>query len=186
MSILKIAKIGHEVLHRISEPVTNFQDPKLMTLIDDMAETLVDSGGIGLAAPQVFVSKRVVIFFKPDDMGSDREHNFERKLTVMLNPEIKPMSTKTNINWEACLSVPKLMGAVERFSDISYSWTDFEGKLHEREAHGFHARVVQHECDHLDGKLYPMRIKDFKLFGFAEEVNNNLTLLRRGQPSTKE
>ena len=181
MSVLKIAKIGHAVLHQIAEPVVDFKDPKLETLINDMTETLADSGGIGLAAPQVYVSKRIVIFYPPDQMESRNDQNSDKELTVMLNPKIKPLTSKTNVNWEACLSVPNLMGSVERFSDISYSWIDLDGNLQERYAHDFHARVIQHECDHLDGKLYPMRMKNLKLFGFSEEINKNLPLLQDGQ-----
>ena len=181
MSILKIAKIGHEVLHQVAEPVTNFKDPKLVTLIHDMAETLADSGGIGLAAPQVYVPKRIVIFFAPESQEYKSGQKFDDNLTIMVNPKTIPMSSKTNFDWEACLSVPKLMGSVERYTDIRYSWSDLDGNFHQREAHGFHARVVQHECDHLDGKLYPMRITDFKLFGFSEEVNKNPLLLEQGK-----
>ncbi len=180
MSILKIAKIGHPVLHRVALPVTDFADPKLSTLIDDMAETLEDSGGIGLAAPQVYVSIRVVIFFIPKDRSSDGDVDFDSELTIMINPKIKPLSGETNLDWEACLSIPNFMGSVERYSHIKYSWVGLDGRLVEREAEGFHARAVQHECDHLDGKLYPMRMNEFKTFGFSEEIEKNSSLLREG------
>jgi peptide deformylase len=165
----------------VSSPITDFVDPKLSKLIDDMIETLEDSGGVGLAAPQVFALKRIVIFFIPQERSTADEDNFEVDLTVMLNPEIQPLADETNIDWEACLSVPNLMGAVERFSHIKYSWMDLSGNKQEREATGFHARAVQHECDHLDGKLYPMRMRNFETFGFVDEVNKNISLMSKGR-----
>lgn len=173
--------MGHPILHEIASPVTDFRDPKLMVLIDDMVETLNDSGGVGLAAPQVYVPQRIIIFFIPQErIGVDKE-SFEVDLTIMINPEIKPLSNRKNIDWEACLSVPNFMGAVERYTHIKYSWMDLGGNKQEREAEGFHARAVQHECDHLDGKLYPMRMNNFETFGFVEEINKNRQLMRKGQ-----
>ena len=181
MSILKIAKMGHPILHRISSPITDFSNPKLSVLIEDMIETLDDAGGIGLAAPQVYVPQRIVIFFIPKERSDDDKENCGVDLTIMLNPKIESLSKKTNTDWEACLSVPSFMGAVERYSHIKYSWLDLGGNKHEREAEGFHARAVQHECDHLDGKLYPMRMSNFETFGFADEVNKNSRLMRKGK-----
>jgi peptide deformylase len=181
MSILKIAKMGHPVLHQVSSPIIDFVDSKLSILIDDMIETLEDSGGVGLAAPQVYIPKRIVIFFIPQERDTVEENNLGIDLTVMLNPEIQPLTNETNIDWEACLSVPDFMGAVERYSHIKYSWMDLSGNKREREAKGFHARAVQHECDHLDGKLYPMRMSDFETFGFVDEVNKNIPLMRKGR-----
>ena len=181
MSILKIAKMGHPVLHQVSAPIIDLVDPKLSILIDDMIETLEDSGGVGLAAPQVYMPKRIVIFFIPQERDAVDEDNLGVDLTVMLNPEIQPLADETNINWEACLSVPNFMGAVERYSHIKYSWMDLSGNKQEREAKGFHARAVQHECDHLDGKLYPMRMNNFETFGFVDEVNKNISLMREGR-----
>ena len=181
MSILKIAKMGHPVLHQVSSPIIDFVDSKLSILIDDMIETLEDSGGVGLAAPQVYIPKRIVIFFIPQERDTVEENNLGIDLTVMLNPEIQPLTNETNIDWEACLSVPNFMGAVERYSHIKYSWMDLSGNKREREAKGFHARAVQHECDHLDGKLYPMRMSDFETFGFVDEVNKNIPLMRKGR-----
>ncbi|MBT3992121.1 MAG: peptide deformylase [Rhodospirillaceae bacterium] len=180
MAILKIARMGHPVLHQVAENVDDPTDVEIAVLVEDMLETLDDAGGIGLAAPQVHVSKRVIIFFVPQGRESEDEEDMPTDLTIMVNPIIEPLSDETNLDWEACLSVPGLMGAVERFSHIKYSWTSLEGKLEEREAKGFHARAVQHECDHLDGKLYPMRMTDFTTFGFVEETNRNIALMRKG------
>ncbi len=180
MSILKIARMGHPVLHQIAQPVEDPTDVEIAVLVEDMVETLEDAGGIGLAAPQVHVPLRVVIFYVPDGRESEDEEDMPIDMTVMINPVIEPLSDEMNLDWEACLSVPDLMGAVERYSHIRYSWTSIEGKREEREAKGFHARAVQHECDHLDGKLYPMRMNDFTTFGFAEETSRNIELMRKG------
>ncbi len=181
MAILKIARMGHPVLHQVAEPVTDLVDPEIAILVGDMIDTLDDAGGIGLAAPQVHVSKRVVIFFVPEERSGDEEEDSATNLTIMINPDIEPLSDETNLDWEACLSVPGLMGAVERYSHIKYTWLNLDGKQQEREAKGFHARAVQHECDHLDGKLYPMRMSDFTQFGFVEETNRNGDLMRLGR-----
>ena len=180
MAILKIARMGHPVLHQIAETVDDPTDPGIARLINDMIDTLQDSAGIGLAASQVHVSKRVVIFFVPESRSGEDEEESETELTIMINPVIEPLSDKTNLDWEACLSVPNLKGAVERYSHIKYSWSTPVGKRKERVASGFHARAVQHECDHLDGILYPMRMTDLTLLGYAEETNRNIKLLRRG------
>ena len=179
MSILKIARLGHPILKKIASQVDDYGDPEIKKIISDMIETLEDVGGIGLAAPQVHVSKRIVIFFVPESRIEDEKDQVE--LTIMINPEIRPLNDKINRDWEACLSIPNLMGAVERYSHIKYSWFDANGKYFEREASGYHARVVQHECDHLDGKLYPFRITDLSMFGFQEEINSNIELLERGR-----
>ncbi len=184
MAILKIARMGHPVLHQVAEPVDDPTDVEIAVLVEDMIETLEDSGGIGLAAPQVHVPKRVVILFVPSEKSgeelSDDEEDLKPNLAVMINPEIEPLGDETNLDWEACLSVPGLTGAVERYSHIKYSWLNLDGNRFEREAKGFHARSVQHECDHLDGKLYPMRMNDFTTFGFVEEMNRNHALMRKG------
>ncbi len=180
MAILKIARMGHPVLNQIAETVADPTDPEIAQLIGDMLDTLQDAAGIGLAAPQVHVSKRVVIFFVPESRNGEDEEDTPAELTVMINPVIEPLSDETNLDWEACLSVPDLMGAVERYSHIKYSWDTLEGNREERIASGFHARAVQHECDHLDGMLYPVRMSDFTLFGYAEDINRNIELMRRG------
>ncbi len=186
MAILKIARMGHPVLHSVAEKVEDPTDPEIAALVEDMIDTLEDARGVGLAAPQVHVSKRVVIFFIPPGRnGADEEENGDdeapEELTVMINPEIEPIGDETEVDWEACLSVPDLMGAVPRHARIRYHWTDLEGGRQERTASGFHARAVQHECDHLDGLLYPMRMSDLKFLGFAEETNQNIPMLRAGR-----
>jgi len=166
MAILKIARMGHPVLLQPAKPVEDPTSPEIAQLVDDMLDTLEDAAGIGLAAPQVHVSKRVVIFFIP----KGRSDGEGQPLTVMVNPEIEPLGEEKDLDWEACLSVPDLMGKVPRYTNIKYSWTNLEGERQERTASGFHARAVQHECDHLDGFLYPMRMTDMTQLGFAEEM----------------
>ncbi|MEE2761345.1 MAG: peptide deformylase [Pseudomonadota bacterium] len=182
MAILKIARMGHPVLHRRADPVEDPSAPEVRAIVRDMIETLDDAGGIGLAAPQVHIPKRIVIFFIPRERQIDGEGEGEKsgvELTIMINPEVEPIDEGITSDWEACLSVPNMMGAVPRFSAIRYTWQDLAGSTQTCEADGFHARAVQHECDHLDGILYPMRMEDLSLFGFAEEVNRNKDLLAR-------
>jgi peptide deformylase len=201
MAILKIARMGHPVLHQVAEPVDDPAAPEVSAIVRDMIETLDDAGGIGLAAPQVHIPKRIVIFFIPgarahpdaeegdgdegdagDGDGDDDEGDADDggiDLTIMINPEIVPVGGEMDLGWEACLSVPDMMGAVARHGTIRYRWQTLDGETMEREASGFHARAVQHECDHLDGILYPMRMEDLSLFGFADEVNRNKALLAR-------
>lgn len=171
MSILKIAKMGHEVLRRPAEPVADPTDPEIQRLIGDMIETMIDADGAGLAAPQVHVSRRVVIFEVPDARqqasGAPPQGN---GLTVLINPVIEAMSPDKELGWEGCLSVPGLRGAVPRFSQIRYRGLSESGDAIDREATGFHARVVQHECDHLDGILYPARMTDLSLLHFVSEM----------------
>ncbi len=190
MAILKIARMGHPVLHGVAEKVDDPTDPEIAVLVEDMIDTLEDARGIGLAAPQVHVPKRVVIFFVPlgrgrvQDEGEsdyDEEDESMEELTVMINPEIEPIDDAVEVDWEACLSVPDLMGAVSRHARIRYRWSDLHGESHERNASGFHARAVQHECDHLDGMLYPMRMPDLKFLGFAQETEQNLPMMRAGR-----
>jgi len=169
MAILKIARMGHPVLGRRAEPVAEPGAPDIRRLVDDMVDTLRDAGGVGLAAPQVHVPKRVVIFEVPAERGDENEDEAV-PFTVLINPVIEPLSDDREVGWEACLSVPGMTGAVPRWRHIRYAGTGLDGAPVEREAIGFHARVVQHECDHLDGVLYPMRMTDMRLFGFVEEV----------------
>lgn len=176
MAILKIANMGHPVLRERAAEVENPQDPAISTLVQDMIETLEDAGGIGLAAPQVHTALRVVIFYIPEHRAEgdpEADPNAEdapQPLTVMINPIIEPLGEEKSLDWEACLSVPDLMGAVPRYNRIRYRWTDPSGEQKMRTASGFHARAVQHECDHLDGILYPMRMTDLSLLMFSEEA----------------
>jgi peptide deformylase len=169
MAILEIARMGHPVLKNRAQDVGKFDDPDLHGFIEDMKETMVHAGGVGLAAPQVFVPLRIVIFFVPET----RNNGAAVPLTVMINPVIKPVSESMSEDWEGCLSVPGLTGVVPRWDKIKYSFQDPEGTLKERTAEGFHARVVQHECDHLDGILYPMRMIDIGTLAFVDAEDDD-------------
>ncbi|WP_019936703.1 peptide deformylase [Bordetella sp. FB-8] len=161
-----ILKMGDPRLLRVAAPVANFGTPDLDRLIADMFETMVAAHGVGLAAPQIGVDTQLVIFgFEHNERYPDAP---AVPLTVLCNPVITPLSDDMEDGWEGCLSVPGMRGEVPRYSRIHYSGFDPEGKPIEREAEGFHARVVQHECDHLIGRLYPSRIRDFSHFGFTE------------------
>ena len=178
MAILKIARMGHPVLRRVADPVVDPTAPEIRRLVRDMLETLEDIGGVGLAAPQVHVSRRVVIFEVPAERAA-RDGNGEAPpdgvaMTVLINPVIEPLADEKAFGWEACLSLPGLTGAVPRFARIRYHGYGLQGERIEREASGFHARVVQHECDHLDGILYPMRMTDLTSLAFAEELRHGV------------
>jgi peptide deformylase len=177
MAILKIAKMGHPVLAQRAQPVANPSSPEIRRLVSDMVETMIDANGAGLAAPQVHVPLRVVVFQAPDarsDPGLSEEERFDHTapLTVLINPEIEIMSRQLEGGWEGCLSVPGLRGFVERPFHIRYRGTDLDGKEVARTAKGFHARVVQHEYDHLDGVLYPSRMKDMTKLIFESEARH--------------
>ncbi len=164
MSVLKIARMGHPVLQQIARPVADPSHPAVHRLAADMLETLDDIGGLGLAAPQVHESVRVVIFHVP---GADDELG---PTTVLVNPVIEPLSDQIELGWEGCLSVPGLRGEVPRHAHIGYRGLSLNGETIEREAEGYHARVVQHECDHLDGILYPQRMTDLSRLIFESEM----------------
>lgn len=171
MAILKIARMGHPVLVRRADEVTDPTAPSIRQLLEDMAETLDDADGAGLAAPQVHVPLRVVLVGVPAQrLRQEGEGGEGEPLTPMINPVITPLSDQRESGWEACLSLPGLAGYVPRFIQISYSYQTLTGQTVEREAEGFYARVLQHECDHLDGVLYPMRIEDMARFGFVKEM----------------
>jgi peptide deformylase len=167
MAIRDILKMGNPDLLKVSEPV-DFEKDDLTTLIEDMKETMKANDGAGLAAPQIGVFKRLVIF------GFDTNDRYPEAgsvpFTVLINPIITPLSDEQENGWEGCLSVPGLRGVVPRYTHIRYEGYDAEGNKIEREVEDFHARVVQHECDHLDGILYPMKIEDYRYFGFHEEI----------------
>lgn len=152
-----------------SEPVTDFTDPDLQMLIDDLWETMRANDGAGLAAPQIGVNLRVVIF-RVDNNPRYPDVESAVPATVLINPVVTPLSDETENGWEGCLSVPGMRGQVPRYTRIQYNGQDQQGERFEREVSGFHARVVQHECDHLDGILYPMRMPDMRLFGFEDEL----------------
>jgi peptide deformylase len=169
MAILKIARMGHPVLRRVADPVANPTAPEIHKLIADMVETMNDIGGAGLAAPQVHVPLRVVIFHVPEHRISGRPDDPAQPLTALINPIIEPLSEDMELGWEGCLSVPGLKGAVPRYARIRYRGLAPDGSTIDRSVEGFHARVVQHECDHLDGMLYPQRMTDMRLLMFVEE-----------------
>jgi len=177
MAILKIARMGHPVLATPAQPVPDPKSPEIRRLVNDMVETMTDANGAGLAAPQVHVPLRVVVFQAPDgrtDPGLADEEKFDHTapLTVLINPEITILSPGTEGGWEGCLSVPGLRGWVERPAHIRYRGLGLEGETIERVARGFHARVVQHECDHLDGMLYTQRIGDLSRLIFESEIRH--------------
>jgi peptide deformylase len=168
MAVYDILKMGDPRLLRHAEPVTEaeFGTPELLGLIEDMFETMRAADGAGLAAPQIGLNLQVVIFgFKKNVRYPDAAPVPE---TVLINPVITPLSPDIEENWEGCLSVPGLRGMVPRWARVHYEGFDEHGNRISRDAEGFHARVVQHECDHLIGTLYPMRIKDFSKFGFMD------------------
>ena len=167
MTVREILKMGDVRLLRVAQPVTEFDTDLLHLLITDMLDTMRAANGAGLAAPQIGVDLQLVIFG-----GEDANPRYpDRPMvppTVLINPTITPLSDEEVSDWEGCLSVPGLRGMVPRWEHIRYTGFDQYGDAIDRVAEGFHARVVQHECDHLWGKLYPMRIRDFSRFGFTE------------------
>ena len=189
MAILKIAKMGDPVLRAPAQEVPDPTQPSIRALVRDMVETMVDAGGMGLAAPQVHVPLRIVIFHEPpeatdaddaedaEDAAADgtgpEDDEDPGPLHILVNPVIEPLADETAFGWEGCLSVPGMRGVVPRFTRIRYSGLGLDGKPITREAEGFHARVVQHECDHLDGILYPQRMTDLRLLGFNDELDRH-------------
>ena len=173
MAILKIARMGHPVLAGKAE-AADPTAPEIRRLVADMMETLADADGAGLAAPQVHVAKRVVVLHVPAERTTDDPEDRPLAPLALVNPEVEPMGEEAATGWEACLSLPGLMGLVPRYRRVRYRGVTPEGERIERLASGFHARVVQHECDHLDGILYPMRMPDLTLFGFTEEMRRHL------------
>jgi peptide deformylase len=168
MAIREVLRMGHPVLRERAKPVDKFGTPELRALLEDMKETMAAKTGAGLAAPQIGVSQRVVIF------GVDENPRYPDAepvpFTVLVNPKLVMLTREVEDDWEGCLSVPGMRGIVPRYTKLRYSGFDIEGNPIERVAEGFHARVVQHECDHLDGILYPQRMTDMSRFGFNEEL----------------
>ncbi len=165
MAIREILKMGDPRLLRIAAPVTEFDSADLLALVEDMFDTMRAANGAGLAAPQIGEDLQLVIF------GFERNERYPDAppvpQTVLINPVIEPLGDETVDGWEGCLSVPGLRGVVPRFARIRYRGFDPQGRPIEREADGFHARVVQHECDHLIGRLYPTRMNDLTRFGYT-------------------
>ena len=168
MSILKIARLGHPVLYKKATLIKNISSSVVKKLITDMTETMLDANGIGLAAPQVHVSKQIIIFRVPKEESAIRDESIE--ITALINPKLTNISNETNNNWEGCLSIPSMTGLVKRFSKVRYEGFDMNGNLIKKDAEGLHARIVQHEYDHLMGIMYISRLADNRAFGFSEEI----------------
>ncbi|OWJ65592.1 peptide deformylase [Inquilinus limosus] len=160
MTLLKITGMGHPVLRHIAEPVTDPLDPEIARLAADMIETMRDAPGIGLAAPQVYRPLRLIVFEVPQGRQEEGEPPAPGAPTVLINPEIVPLGDDTALGLEGCLSIPGFRGLVPRWRRIAYRGLGLDGEVIEREAEGLHARVVQHEVDHLDGVLYLDRLRD--------------------------
>ena len=183
MAILKIARMGHPVLATPAKAVEDPKSPEIRRLIKDMVETMMDANGAGLAAPQVHIPLRVVVFQAPgeraglpreEDGGLTEEERFDHTApqTVLINPEIEVLGPEIEGGWEGCLSVPGLRGWVERPAHVRYRGVGLDGETIERVARGFHARVVQHECDHLEGRLYTSRMSDLSRLIFESEIRH--------------
>lgn len=170
MAVKPVIKIGNEHLTTPSLPVTNFSDGEIIECLHDMQDTMKAKGGVGIAAPQIGYNLRIIMF------GFEHSERYPNEksipFTILINPVVKILSDEMIDGWEGCLSVPGLRGLVSRYKKIQYSGYDREENLITRTAEGFHARVVQHECDHIDGILFPRRIKDMKFFGFEDELKD--------------
>jgi len=171
MAVKTVLRMGDARLLEIAEPVVSFDTPELHVLVQDLMDTMQAEDGAGLAAPQIAVGLRVVVFGFDENVRYPDAESVPR--TVLINPMIEALSEDRDEDWEGCLSVPGLRGVVPRYTHIRYSGYDHRGSPIEREAHDFHARVVQHECDHLDGILYPRRMTDMRRFGFTETLQTD-------------
>lgn len=185
MPILKIARMGHHILNQRADEVPDPTAPDVARLVATMIETMEDADGTGLAAPQVHMPWRIVVYKvmaeraraeagaegEADDGDGEGAASREVPTTAMINPVVEPLGEDTNVAFEACLSVPDMAGPVRRFNNVRVTYRTLEGETVTREAEGFHARVIQHECDHLDGILYPMRIEDLSQFGYVDELS---------------
>ncbi len=175
MTVREILKMGDARLLRVAQPISDFDSDELHLLVSDMLDTMAAANGAGLAAPQIGVDLQLVVF----GSAARNPRYPDRPLvprTVLINPTITPLDEAQEVDWEGCLSVPGLRGAVPRYSRIRYTGFDQYGDPIDRTVDGFHARVVQHECDHLLGKLYPMRMRDFAQFGFTEVLFPEISL----------
>ena len=170
MAVQKILKLGNPMLREVAKPIDTFDTPKLYQLMEDMKDTMIANQGAGLAAPQIGILKRVIIFgFKSNSRYPDSE---PIPFTILLNPTYELLSPQRDHDWEGCLSVPGMRGMVPRYQHIKYSGYDLLGNAIIREVKDFHARVLQHELDHLDGNLYIDKIEDHLKFGFTEELKS--------------
>ncbi len=169
MAERRVLKMGDPRLNRVAQPIEAFDSEELHALVRDLWDTMAARSGAGIAAPQIGVNLRVVVFamqVNPRYPNADPVPE-----TVLINPVLTPVDEAQEYGWEGCLSVPGMRGNVPRYKRLRYTGFDAHGNVIDREVDGFHARVVQHECDHLDGILYPMRVTDFKDFGFEDELS---------------
>lgn len=169
MAVKTIVRMGDPRLYRKCRPIEAFDTKDLHDLISDIQDTMQENNGIGLAAPQIGVDLRLVIFGLEDAQQAE-----EIPRTILINPELTPLGDEMNDDWEGCISIPDMTGLVSRYTHLRYKGYDQYGKVIEREVSGYHARVVQHEVDHLDGILYPSHIKDMHDFGYVEEIVDRL------------
>jgi len=187
MALLKIARMGHPVLRGRAAAIDDPTARWVRRLVEDMIETMEDAGGTGIAAPQVHIPHRVVVFRVDGDRITDLPDDSGQELTALINPVVEPVGNERAYGWEGCLSVPGLRGVVPRHLRVRYRGLDLDGNPVEREVAGFHARVVQHECDHLDGILYPQRMTDHRLLVFTEELQRHpidvAAILAENEPS---
>lgn len=173
MAVRNIIQMGNPILKDIAAPIENPRSDDIARLAEDMKDTLVDINGRGIAAPQISVSQRLVIYRLPADHMPEGSTTEPVPWTALVNPVIEPLSDNTQMIWERCLSLPGLFGRVKRHQDIRITYETLDGTKEERIAHGFQSMLLQHECDHLDGVLYPMRIEDMKNeFAFASELGD--------------
>ncbi|USG62879.1 peptide deformylase [Sneathiella marina] len=181
MTVQPILKMGNPILRRVADPIEDPTSSEIRALVADMRESLDSVGGVGLAAPQIGVPLALVIFEVPVEraQAADGEDAQAVAPTVLINPVIEPLSDETALDWEGCLSVPGLRGVVPRHTHIRYSGLDLDGNKVSVEADGFHARVVQHECDHLHGILYPQRMTDMRYLVYEEEMEAFMDSLRK-------
>jgi peptide deformylase len=182
MAIREIVKMGNPVLAATAAPVEADGTSRLVDLLPDMVETMRAAGGVGLAAPQIGESLRVIIFEVPASRATNEEGDTPFELQALINPEIEILGSEVELGWEGCLSIPGLRGEVPRHARIRYAGLDGEGNRIIREASGFHARVVQHEVDHLDGILYPERMTDMRRFGYVDEMISGVAATKTEQP----
>lgn len=176
MAVKTVLRMGNPILLLKAAPVQNFNTPELHALITDLEDTMQHMNGAGIAAPQIGVSKRVVIFGQKEAVNIKNPRYPDADAvpyTVLINPVLTPVSDGIEQDWEGCLSVPGMRGLVPRYTRLHYTGVDQYGNPIDRLVSGFHARVVQHECDHLDGILYPMRITDLKDFGYTDVIFPN-------------
>ncbi|MEH6548216.1 MAG: peptide deformylase [Sneathiella sp.] len=180
MTVQSILKMGNPILRRVADPIEDPTSDEVRALVADMRDSLDSVGGVGLAAPQIGVPLALVIFEVPAEraQAADGEQAEGVASTVLINPVVEPLSDETALDWEGCLSVPGLRGVVPRHTHIRYSGLDLDGNKVSVEADGFHARVVQHECDHLHGILYPQRMTDMRYLVYEEEMEAFMDSLR--------